>query len=274
MNSNDYWGLICICAFAFCTIGFLIFILVNLILNGKVSKNSTALPLIKVLNTSYSGKFFSVQSVFKFTKSQKNKTAFDRTDFQKIFEEYYLANEEFFKQLTEQINSNIYIYSEYCSKFNDIVVSRSTDWYGSSDYEKRELKILNKSKLQPTVNVSITIGSEYTSPKGKNSYYNQEIFDYTHLKSVQKNISLKTEYQKSKQYQRSLMTDSLRYEILKRDGFKCVLCGCSAKDGAKLHVDHIIPISKGGKTVPSNLRTLCDQCNWGKGDKFEPSGLN
>ena len=40
-------------------------------------------------------------------------------------------------------------------------------------------------------------------------------------------------------------------------------------DGVKLHVDHIFPIAKGGRTDPSNLRTLCDQCNLGKKDKIE-----
>ena len=55
------------------------------------------------------------------------------------------------------------------------------------------------------------------------------------------------------------MTDSLRYDVLKRDGFRCVICGRTAEDGVKLHVDHIKPVSKGGKTEYENLRTLCDQ---------------
>lgn len=78
----------------------------------------------------------------------------------------------------------------------------------------------------------------------------------------------------STQEEREKMTPSLRYSILRRDGFRCVLCGASVDDGAKLHVDHIMPVSKGGKTEPSNLRTLCDRCNFGKGDKYDPDGLN
>ena len=78
----------------------------------------------------------------------------------------------------------------------------------------------------------------------------------------------------TKEYQRKLMTDSLRYDILKRDGFRCVICGRTANDGVKLHVDHIIPIAKGGKTVKENLRTLCEKCNWGKGDKYDKDGVN
>ena len=81
------------------------------------------------------------------------------------------------------------------------------------------------------------------------------------------------EYQRRRE--RSLMTDSLRYDVMKRDGFKCCICGASAKeDGIKLHVDHIIPVSKGGTTVMSNLRTLCNHCNMGKSDKYDENGLN
>lgn len=59
----------------------------------------------------------------------------------------------------------------------------------------------------------------------------------------------------------------LRYKILKRDDFKCVVCGRApaTTPGLALHVDHINPFSKGGKTVESNLRTTCSDCNLGKG---------
>lgn len=61
----------------------------------------------------------------------------------------------------------------------------------------------------------------------------------------------------------------LRYAVLSRDRFRCTVCGASpAKDLAcELHVDHIVPFSKGGLTVLSNLRTLCSRCNIGKGNR-------
>jgi hypothetical protein len=64
---------------------------------------------------------------------------------------------------------------------------------------------------------------------------------------------------------------SLRYKVLSRDRFRCVKCGRSpAKDpSVELHVDHIHPWSKGGQNTEENLRTLCFDCNLGKGDKIE-----
>ena len=63
----------------------------------------------------------------------------------------------------------------------------------------------------------------------------------------------------------------LRFKILKRDYYKCVICGRSPATniGIELHVDHIFPFSKGGKTQFDNLRTLCNECNIGKSDIIE-----
>ncbi len=60
----------------------------------------------------------------------------------------------------------------------------------------------------------------------------------------------------------------LRFKVLQRDNFKCCACGASpAKDvSVELHVDHILPWSKGGETVFENLQTLCSKCNLGKSD--------
>jgi hypothetical protein len=61
----------------------------------------------------------------------------------------------------------------------------------------------------------------------------------------------------------------LRYRALTRDNYKCVLCGRSPATylGISLHIDHIVPFSKNGKTVLENLRTLCNECNWGRGNE-------
>lgn len=55
----------------------------------------------------------------------------------------------------------------------------------------------------------------------------------------------------------------LRFEILKRDGFKCRYCGIDAVAGP-LQVDHVIPVAEGGSTVAENLVAACSSCNGGK----------
>lgn len=68
----------------------------------------------------------------------------------------------------------------------------------------------------------------------------------------------------SRKRTRSEMTLKLRYKILKRDNFMCVICGRRPPD-VELCVDHIEPVAKGGSNSESNLRTLCTDCNLGKG---------
>lgn len=67
--------------------------------------------------------------------------------------------------------------------------------------------------------------------------------------------------------QRKLMTRSLRKQIMERDCYTCQNCGKYMPDEVGLHIDHIIPIVKGGKSIPSNLRVLCSKCNGSKGAK-------
>jgi 5-methylcytosine-specific restriction endonuclease McrA len=61
------------------------------------------------------------------------------------------------------------------------------------------------------------------------------------------------------------LSASRRFDILERDSRKCVVCGRSASDGIVLHVDHIVPVSKGGSNDIVSLQTLCEECNLGKG---------
>ena len=69
------------------------------------------------------------------------------------------------------------------------------------------------------------------------------------------------------QSERAKMTSAVRWQVLERDGFTCQACGATGPD-VKLHVDHKIPIAKGGKTTLDNLHVLCAPCNLGKRDKM------
>jgi hypothetical protein len=60
----------------------------------------------------------------------------------------------------------------------------------------------------------------------------------------------------------------LRFLVMRRDNFKCRLCGASPSvtSGILLVLDHIEPWAKGGRTIFENLQTLCERCNGGKSD--------
>lgn len=66
---------------------------------------------------------------------------------------------------------------------------------------------------------------------------------------------------------RKALSRSTRFEVFKRDGFKCQYCGRSAPD-VVLEVDHIVPVAEGGENDIMNLVTSCRECNSGKGKKL------
>ena len=60
---------------------------------------------------------------------------------------------------------------------------------------------------------------------------------------------------------------AIRWQVFERDGWKCVACGRVAADEVILHIDHIVPRSKGGADTMDNYQTLCSICNLGKSNK-------
>lgn len=59
-------------------------------------------------------------------------------------------------------------------------------------------------------------------------------------------------------------TPEQKEAIFKRDGYKCVVCGRSQKDGVEIHADHIKPRDLGGESTIENGQTLCAQHNFQK----------
>ena len=65
---------------------------------------------------------------------------------------------------------------------------------------------------------------------------------------------------------RKAISKKTRFEVFKRDGFKCQYCGAAAPD-VLLEVDHIKPVSKDGAHDILNFVTACKPCNAGKSDR-------
>lgn len=92
-------------------------------------------------------------------------------------------------------------------------------------------------------------------------------YEFIYLRGIYSEaIPVKRIGKKAARSERNKMTLNLRYKILKRDKFRCNACGALAGD-VELQIDHVIPVSKGGKTVEENLQVLCKICNIGKSNK-------
>ena len=67
-----------------------------------------------------------------------------------------------------------------------------------------------------------------------------------------------------KQHELEEFTPAQKEAIMKRDNYRCVICGRGIAEGVELQVDHIKPKDKGGKATIENGETLCAQHNFQK----------
>jgi len=136
--------------------------------------------------------------------------------------------------------------------------------------ERSKFASLTLSAPTPLAEVQAIV--HYTSPQGRNSYRRQMHLDYpqlvNELNHARQLRDSRATTQALRQRERSLMSNRLRTDILRRDRGRCRMCGASAAEGVTLHIDHIVPVSHGGRTLSSNLQVLCQECNLGKGARF------
>lgn len=66
---------------------------------------------------------------------------------------------------------------------------------------------------------------------------------------------------------------NLRRAVIDRDGLRCVFCDDDLTD-QEVHLDHVIPESKGGLTTYANLQVTCRKCNLAKGTLNEEEFVN
>lgn len=258
-------------------IGVIIFI-VNKNIDEKVASHSKRIKELRKLNDSTP--FYGVSDKRTVSKHYDNKSNFLKIEPSYIMTADIKDNLNYFKELHRKIKENQARYPVYLEKVKQIssVVTEEEckelriSW---SSYTRREEKFFKKFILSPTRNFTYTVVMSYSSPKGKVNLSKEESFNlqnvFNCMESVARSKLDKATYQSLAKVTRGEVSDSLRYDVMNRDGFKCVICGASAKEGAHLHVDHIIPVSKGGTSTPSNLRTLCERCNIGKSNKIETS---
>lgn len=57
--------------------------------------------------------------------------------------------------------------------------------------------------------------------------------------------------------------------LLERDGYWCGICDSGIEEGESIHVDHIVPRSRGGSDEIPNLQLAHKRCNIWKGTRLQ-----
>lgn len=240
-----------------------------------VQETSVMLKKLIELNTQFNFDW-SVQYQYNFDIFLQSKSKFDRYELINLFDDTILRNRELIR-VAKVIEQNRSTYKYYSQKLNCLKSEATQEQVKMlhipyKKYVQIEETLFEEQSLKPVLECDIVCTALYSSPKGRNHYSKEEKYSIDEVPKryalLQQEIAYQSSEEARKKRARSQMTDKLRYSILKRDGFKCKICGRTANDGVKLHVDHIIPVSKGGETTPDNLQTLCETCNWGKSDEI------
>jgi hypothetical protein len=124
----------------------------------------------------------------------------------------------------------------------------------------------------PSIDVPYPIyGFEYVSAGGNSAQRTTVTLDSSTIDALIEALGQKIRFAKSVAGQRALMTAKLRNSIKVRDDYTCQNTGCGISLACEPHllleVDHVLPVSRGGLSIPENLQTLCWKCNRSKAAK-------
>lgn len=163
---------------------------------------------------------------------------------------------------------------DYLIKYFNLVINDETLDHISNVYnvqkKAEEFAYENRHRADAFSKYTPVFKMYYRSPQGRSYRKSEYFFDTNGLKLLYSEVKSLLSKQNHAKAQRSAMTAQMRESILRRDNWTCQRCGNSIykEPNLLLEVDHIIPISKGGKTEPNNLQTLCWKCNRSKSDKI------
>ena len=190
----------------------------------------------------------------------------------------YCANSrpKIFDQV-KKIDSNKQKYQEYLCEVETIELGKFQCPIGKLKLDKllnTERNIVNNAVQTPVTQFNITVTLYCSKINGRiydgkiQSFCVEEIFSFINrLKNKSGPFYNDRDIWNSLcRVERGKVSNKMRFSIYERDGYRCRRCGVSERYAA-LEIDHIIPISKGGKSTYENLQTLCRKCNYEKGNK-------
>ncbi len=212
---------------------------------------------------------------------------FEQVPLSKLYQ--YYDNENFYNDISpidyltyqlvymqKQVNNGIdaarknsIIYPAYCKEV-EALRSRYYDYLPDNIIFKNVFKKIHRQILDnfiqsPTTKFEITVTLYLTKINGAYITSKEKTFVVSEIEDVIKRLRHKQNdfyldneiWQSICRVERGKITNKIRFAIYAKDGHRCRQCGSTDN----LEIDHIFPISKGGKSTYDNLQTLCHRCN-------------
>lgn len=217
--------------------------------NEEVSKSSIKIQELNKLNEKYHFKRITKKK-HNIIDREYSRKSLERVTGSSIIKYHIENNIDLIRTDIENAIYNIDLLEEYTKEVDKIINYKSENKtnYSLKKFQKIENRVLNDSiHKRKEFLIKLKLEVYYRSNAGKVNETRYGNYSFEDLVKLYKEWQNGNKYEETIKQERKIMNDDIRYNVLKRDNFTCKLCGISAKDGAKLHVDHIIPVSKGGK---------------------------
>lgn len=256
----------------------LIIIVVSIVRNRYrkfASEHSAALKQLREINNHYD--FISIED-FDMKHSYDNENFYDNISCKDYLTYQLTYIQKRVNTAMRDTLNNKDLYQKYTKEITDTCVFDKWDTDELLGNRNRlitfEEKLFKKEMLRPTIEFVINVKLVLTNINGSYQGSKSDTFNAKEIKNIiyQLNQKRGTFYLNNDIWQalcrveRGKVTNKMRFAIYERDHNRCRKCGRRTHD---LEVDHIIPISKGGKSTFDNLQTLCHRCNVRKGSNLE-----
>ena len=244
-----------------------------------VDNHSTAIKRMREINQSF--KFHDIQNHI-FNHSYDNEVSF-----MSVSEKDYLTYQLIYKkkeicEAIEQAKENAIKYKLYKEEVDKCTLGIFDSCKFNRFYvilEKIERGMFENLKKKPVTEFAVTVSLAQTNIRGRylcsksNRFLPDEIYSILERMSKrQGDFYLDEEiWQSICRVERARVSNKMRFSIYERDHYRCRKCGRRSDD---LEIDHIFPISKGGKSNYENLQTLCHSCNALKSNTIEAGAVD
>lgn len=245
-----------------------------------IIKNSTCLSKLKEINSRY-----SFYPYFSFDQQH----TYDNENYYDIIScvDYLIYQLQFIKNDVLSQIEKTYINKQQYAKYLDEI--KAITQFGQYQVPigrlkldklvKREKQFIEKQTYRAPYNqFSLRVTLYCSKINGRVYRWKSDSFSAADISTIIKRLNNKRgNFYNDRQIwdaisrvERGRVSNKMRFSIYERDGYKCRHCGINGRfnKSVQLEIDHIIPISKGGKTTYDNLQTLCHRCNMEKGNKW------